>query len=171
MRSWMIAACFCLAVASVTGAQDDEAAKANALWLQGKKLDALPLYEDLYAAHPKEWLYAERLASALGAKLNWTNDPAEVKALRTRMRDVAKRAVELGDPNYFVQMMANTDPDAPRRIAGAACRGCRLRFQAQKRAKCGGLPVRRWCYLQGRPVGGNEFFRRLEVTGRFHRQQ
>ena len=128
----MIAACFCLAVASVTGAQDDEAAKANALWLQGKKLDALPLYEDLYAAHPKEWLYAERLASALGAKLNWTNDPAEVKALRTRMRDVAKRAVELGDPNYFVQMMANTDPDAPRRIAGADSPAKELQAEAEK---------------------------------------
>jgi tetratricopeptide (TPR) repeat protein len=94
-------------------AQQDEAAKANALWEAGKKLDALPYYEDLAKAFPKEWPYAERLAIALGAKAEQSSDPAEVKALLTRERDTAKRAVELGDPNYFVQMMAQLDPGAP----------------------------------------------------------
>jgi tetratricopeptide (TPR) repeat protein len=98
-------------------AQDDEAARANALYHAGKRLDALPLYEDLAKAQPKEWLYAERLADCLGAKARQSNDPAEVKALRTRERDEAKRAVELGDPNYYVQVMAKIDPDAPIQIA------------------------------------------------------
>jgi tetratricopeptide (TPR) repeat protein len=48
------------------------------------------------------------------------------------MRDVAKRAVELGDPNYFVQMMANTDPDAPLRIAGADSSAKELQAEAEK---------------------------------------
>jgi tetratricopeptide (TPR) repeat protein len=98
-------------------AQEDEAARANALYTAGKRVDALPLYDDLAKAHPNEWMYQERLAGCLGAKATQLSDPAEVKALRTRERDAARRAVELGDPNYVVQVMAKTDPDAPLQIA------------------------------------------------------
>jgi hypothetical protein len=96
-------------------APEDEAAKANALWDAGKRLDALPLYEDLAKAHPNEWLYEERLAVALGVKAEQVTDAAEWKALLTRERDTAKRAVDLGDPNYFAQLMAKLNPDAPMR--------------------------------------------------------
>lgn len=117
MRQWIAGIWIFLAVATLGvaagAAQEDEAARANALWEAGKKLDALPLYEDLAKAHPKEWGYAERLAVALGAKAEQSSDPAEVKALITRERDTAKRAVQLGDPNYFVQMMTQLDPNAP----------------------------------------------------------
>jgi tetratricopeptide (TPR) repeat protein len=102
----------CLA-GSRAQAQEDEGAQANALWNAGKRLEALPLYEDLVKAHPDEWTYQERLAIALEVKADDVNDAAEVKALRTRQRDAAKRAVELGDPNYFVQMMTKINPDAP----------------------------------------------------------
>ncbi len=101
-------------------APEDEAARANALYAAGKRVDALPLYEDLAKAHPKEWMYQERLADCLGAKATQLSDPAEVKALRTRERDAAKSAVELGDPNYFAQLLAKTDPDAPLQIAPAS---------------------------------------------------
>jgi tetratricopeptide (TPR) repeat protein len=101
-------------------AQEDEAARANALYAAGKRVDALPLYDDLAKAHPNEWMYLERLADCLGAKATQLSDPAEVKALRTRERDAAKRAVELGDPNYFAQLLAKTDPDAPLQIAPAS---------------------------------------------------
>src|SRR5215472_13692234 len=113
MRSWMIAACFCLAVASVTGAQDDEAAKANALYISGKKLEALPLYENLTKVQPKEYLYFERLADCLGAESMQLNEGAEFVQVRTRMRDAAKRAVELGDQAEFMRMIANIDPTKP----------------------------------------------------------
>ncbi len=116
MQRWIVGAFLCLAVA-YGAAQDDEASRANALWQQGKRLDALPLYEDLYKANPSEWQYAERLAVGLSVKADHVSDPAELKALRTRMRDIAKRAIALGDPNYFVQFMANADPDAPIQIA------------------------------------------------------
>jgi tetratricopeptide (TPR) repeat protein len=117
--------CLCLAV--IAGkAQDDEAARANALYHAGKRLEALPLYEDLAKTQPKEWLYAERLADCLGAKARQSNDRAEVKALRTRERDEAKRAVELGDPNYYVQVMAKIDPDAPIEMAPTSPGGALL---------------------------------------------
>jgi tetratricopeptide (TPR) repeat protein len=109
------------ALASISGAaQQDEAARANALYNAGKRPDALPLYEDLVKAHPNEWLYAERLADCLGAKAAQSDDPAEVKTLRTRERDVAQRAIKLGDPNYFVQLLAKINPDGPVKIAAAS---------------------------------------------------
>ncbi len=112
MRRWIATVCLCFAAAS-GWAQQDELGKANDLYTQGKKLDALPLYEDLAKSYPKEWLYAERLAGCLLAKAIQSSDPAEVKALRTRVRDEAKRAVELGDPNYIAQLLAQTPIDVP----------------------------------------------------------
>jgi tetratricopeptide (TPR) repeat protein len=123
-------AVLCMAVAGLAAgsapAQNDEAAKANALYSTGKRVDALPLYDDLAKAHPNEWMYLERLADCLGAKATQLSDPAEVKALRTRERETAKHAVELGDPNYFAQLMAKTDPDAPLQIAPASPGGALL---------------------------------------------
>ena len=120
VRRWIAGVCFCMAFAGLAPAQEDEAARANALYSAGKRVDALPLYEDLTKAHPNEWMYQERLADCLGAKATQLSDPAEVKALRTRERDAAKRAVELGDPNYFAQLLAKTDPDASTKIAPAS---------------------------------------------------
>lgn len=121
MQQWKTKKRFC-AVAGMVAvwlglglglAQENEGARANALWDQGKRLDALPLYEDLAKAYPNEYLYFERLAAALGVKAEHSDDPAEVKALLTRERDTAKRAVELGDPEYFVKLMAQIDPGQP----------------------------------------------------------
>jgi len=102
-----------LAGAAAVAAQDGDAARANELFTAGKRIDALPLYEALANAHPDEQMYFERLADCLGAKSAQLSDPAEVRAVRLRERDAAKRAIELGDDAEFVKMMANIDPDAP----------------------------------------------------------
>ena len=123
MQRWNAGICRWVLVAlaaSSAWAQQDEAAKANALYNAGKRPDALPMYEDLVKAHPNEWLYAERLADCLGAKAAQSDDPAQVKAIRKRERDIAKRAVELGDPNYFAQLMAKINPDGPVKIAATS---------------------------------------------------
>ena len=91
----------------------NEVGQANELYKAGKKLEALPLYEDLAKTYPNEMLYQERLAACLDAEAEQTNDPAQAKALLTRMRDAARRAVQLGDKANFIQDMANIDPDAP----------------------------------------------------------
>ena len=96
MRRW-IAGCFLCAVVIAGWSQDDEAAKANALYQEGKRPEALPLYEHLTQMHPDQMLYFERLADCLGAMTAQTSDPAQIKAWRVRERDAAKRAVELGD--------------------------------------------------------------------------
>lgn len=90
--------------------QSPDLSKANDLYLQGKKIEALPLYEQLATDHPTEYLYFERLADCLAAKSAQTDDTVEATALRTRMRDAAKKAIELGDPNRYLQVMANVDP-------------------------------------------------------------
>ncbi len=122
--------CLCLAVASAP-AQQDEAARANALFLAGKRLDALPLYEELAKAHPNEMLYAERLADCLISESLQLSDPAKLKAVRTRERDEARRAVALGDTAEYVKMMANLDPDASMVIAPASP-GSALLQEAEK---------------------------------------
>ena len=64
MRKWIAGvslgmAVLCLAAAGF--AQNDEAARANALYKEHKRLDALPLYEDLAKAYPNEQLYFNAL--------------------------------------------------------------------------------------------------------------
>jgi tetratricopeptide (TPR) repeat protein len=116
MRGWIAGICLSLVITSLTvtgSAQEDEAAKANTLFKAGKRVDALPLYEDLFKAHPDEMVYAERLADCLGAQAAQLTDPAQVKAVRTRERDAAKRAVELGETANYIKMMAQIDPNEP----------------------------------------------------------
>ncbi len=134
MRRWTACGCLCLAVAYfavAVRAQEDEAARANELYQQRKRLDALPLYEDLAKAHPNEMLYQERLADCLGAEATELSDPAQVKAIRVRERDAARRAVQLGDKANYIQMMANIDPDQPL-FSGIAGAGKALLAEAEK---------------------------------------
>jgi tetratricopeptide (TPR) repeat protein len=134
MRRWIAGVSFGLAVlclASASFAQDDEAARANALYRAGKRPEALPLYEDLAKAHPNEMLYFERLADCLGAEAVQLSDPAQIKAIRMRQRDAAKRAVELGDTVEAVRMMANLDPDQPL-YSGIVSPGKALLAEAEK---------------------------------------
>jgi tetratricopeptide (TPR) repeat protein len=139
VRRFIAGMCLCLAVAAAC-AQQEESARANALYNAGKRIDALPLYEDLAKAHPDEWLYAERLADCLGARAVQATDPAEIKALRTRERDTARRAVKLGDPNTFVQLMASIDPTAPNEIAPASPGGALLQ-EGEKAFTAGDYPT------------------------------
>lgn len=129
----------CLAV-TAGSAQDDEAARANALFTAGKRPEALPLYEDLAKAHPNEQLYAERLADCLGAEAVQLSDPAEIKRVRTRERDAAKRAVELGDTAEYVRQMANIDPDQPL-YSGIVSPGKALLAEAEKAYTAGDFPA------------------------------
>jgi tetratricopeptide (TPR) repeat protein len=130
MLRWFTGICLCFVV-TVGLAQEDEAAKANALYKAGKRPEALPLYEDLAKAHPNEMLYFERLADCLGAEAVQLSDLAEIKAVRTRERDAAKRAVELGDTLEAIMVMANIDPDEPL-YSGVSGAGKSLLAEAEK---------------------------------------
>ena len=143
MRRWIARMSFCLVAvglaAMVGTAQENEVARANALFAAGKRVDALPLYEHLAKEHPNEMLYAERLADCLGAMAMQTSDAAEVKALLTRQRDAAKRAVELGDSAIYVKDMAKIDPDAPL-LGSITGPGKALLAEAEKAYTAGDFP-------------------------------
>jgi tetratricopeptide (TPR) repeat protein len=139
MRRWIAAICLCLAVTAVQ-AQDDEAARANALFQAGKRPEALPLYEDLAKSHPDTQLYFERLADCLGAQAAQLSDPAEVKAVRVRERDAAKRAIALGDTAEFVRQMSILDPDKPL-YSGIVSPGKALLAEAEKAYTAGDFPT------------------------------
>jgi tetratricopeptide (TPR) repeat protein len=127
MRGIWAAALLGVAAMCVTGgAQTDRAAQANELYLAGKRVDALPLYQDLAKSYPNEMLYQERLAGCLGAAAMQATDPAQVNALRTQERDAARRAIALGDKANYIQVMANLNPDAPVEIAPQSAGGAAL---------------------------------------------
>ena len=144
MRRWIAGICLCLALAywavGSALAQVDEAARANTLFNEGKRLDALPLYEDLTKAHSDQSLYFKRLADCLGAQAVQLSDPAEIKAVRIRERDAAKRAVELGETAEYVRQMANLDPDQPL-FAGITSPGKALLAEAEKAYTAGDFPL------------------------------
>jgi tetratricopeptide (TPR) repeat protein len=121
-------------------AQDDEATRANAFFHAGKRPEALPLYEDLAKAHPNEQLYAERLADCRGAEAAQLSDPAEIKAVRIRERDAAKRAIALGDTAEYVRQMANLDPDKPL-YSGIISPAKALLAEAEKAYTAGDFPT------------------------------
>ena len=136
--------CFCLAyvglAAGIVSAQIDKAAKANALYSRGKRVDALPLYEELAKTHPKDMQYAERLADCLGAKAAQVTDPVRAKALRTRERDAAKRAIALGDKAPFLQLMATIDPNSSGAIAPKSPGGSLIQ-EGEKAFTAGDFPT------------------------------
>jgi tetratricopeptide (TPR) repeat protein len=143
MRRWLAGITLGLALLSLASAgfaQDDEAAKANVLFQAGKRPEALPLYENLAKTHPNEQLYFERLADCLGAEAAQLSDPAQIKAVRTRMRDAAKRAIELGDTAEYVRLMANADPDKPL-YAGIMSPAKALLAEAEKAYTAGDFPT------------------------------
>ena len=80
VQRWIVVLCMAAAglAAGQAQAPEDEAARAKALYTAGKRVDALPLYEDLAKAYPKEWVYQERLADCLGAKATQLSDPVEM---------------------------------------------------------------------------------------------
>ena len=143
MLRWIAGVCLCAAIACPVWAGQttvNEVGQANELYKAGKKLEALPLYEDLAKTYPDEMIYQERLASCLDAEAEQTNDAAQKKALLTRMRDTARRAVQLGDKANFVQDMANFDVDAPNTFAQGSSAEALMR-EAEKAFAAGDYPT------------------------------
>jgi tetratricopeptide (TPR) repeat protein len=135
MRTWFAAMCLCAVLVplpSTTQVSGNSAETANKLYLSGNKIDALPLYDDLAKQFPNEALYQERLADCLNAQETQITDPAQIKAVRLRMRDAAKRAIELGDKARIMQELANIDPDAPPRLDSISSPGTALLKEAEK---------------------------------------
>lgn len=106
-------------------AQGDKSKEADRLFSAGKRLDALPLYEQLAKDYPGDMLYAERLANcylAMAVQLDDKTQKDQIIHFQTLARDTAKKAVALGDDAVYIKSIADSDPNviikqAPESIA------------------------------------------------------
>jgi tetratricopeptide (TPR) repeat protein len=91
--------------------------QANTLFLAGKSVDAVPLYEELSRQDPTIGVFAERHGVGLLAKADLTSDPKVKGELRAQGLAEIRRAQALGDNSPYVDSVLNAASKTP---AGAA---------------------------------------------------
>ena len=96
---------------------DTERKQANELFLQGDKLQALPLYEDLCRQDPTIAAFAEREGSGLIAAADVETDPAKKNALHDQSVAAFRRAKLLGDNSPLVQTALGMEEDRENAVA------------------------------------------------------
>lgn len=116
---------------------DAERAQANELYLAGKRLEALPLYEDLCRQDQSLAVFAERHAGGLLAKELITDDPKDKQALMSEAMKELSRAESLGDKSPWVEGLLGSQAKSPIGLAVAG--------------PMGGLPLTVGYYYQGTP--------------------
>jgi len=92
---------------------DAERAQANQLYLAGKRLEALPLYEDLCRQDQSLAVFAERHGLGLIAKAGTFSDPKQQQAIYTEGMNELTRAQKLGDDSPAVINMVSTYSRTP----------------------------------------------------------
>ena len=96
---------------------DAERQQADALYLAGKPLDALPLYQDLCRQDPTIPAFAERYGAGLLAKADATSDPKAKSALMSAGIAQIRRAESLGDNSPYVASVLNAASKTPENAA------------------------------------------------------
>ncbi len=82
---------------------DAERKQANDLFVSGKVLESLPLYEDLCKQDQTIPVFAERHGAGLLTKAPTLTDPAAQKATQEQGMAEIRRAAKLGDNSAYVQ--------------------------------------------------------------------
>ncbi|MGP8258768.1 MAG: tetratricopeptide repeat protein [Acidobacteriaceae bacterium] len=116
---------------------DAERAQANQLYLAGKRLEALPLYEDLCRQDQANPAFAERHGIGLIAKAGTVSDPKQQTEMYAEGMKELERARSLGDDSPAVINMLSTYSRTP---FGVAIGG-----------SMGGLPLTVGYYYNGSP--------------------
>src|SRR6185312_10166267 len=111
---FLLVSVLCAAAFSQPGSQDDYAAKrqkAIQLFNQNKELEALPLFEELAAANPKDADVLLVLAAGLVSHSATVDDAAATKD-RIRARELLLKAKELGQhSNLLENLLQMLPPD------------------------------------------------------------
>jgi tetratricopeptide (TPR) repeat protein len=92
---------------------DAERAQANELYVAGKRLEALPLYEDLCRQDSTLAVFAERHGTGLLLKMGTLTDQKEKDALMAQGIKELQRAESLGDNSPAVEGMLGTLAKTP----------------------------------------------------------
>src|SRR6185312_14130085 len=111
---FLLVSVLCATAFSQTGSQDDYTAKrqkAIQLFNQNKELEALPLFEELAAANPKDADVLLGLAAGLVSHSATVDDAAATKD-RIRARELLLKAKELGQhSNLLENLLQMLPPD------------------------------------------------------------
>lgn len=92
---------------------DAERKQANDLFLAGKVLESLPLYEDLCRQDPTIAVFAERHGTGLIQKAGTLGDVPEAKAVHDQGMAELRRAQSLGDNSPYVQTVLASSAKTP----------------------------------------------------------
>jgi tetratricopeptide (TPR) repeat protein len=92
---------------------DAERAQANQLYLAGKRLEGLPLYEDLCRQDQANPAFAERHGQGLLAKMGASSDQNERNALMGEALKELQRAESLGDNSPALEILLGTMTRTP----------------------------------------------------------
>jgi tetratricopeptide (TPR) repeat protein len=114
---------------------DAERAQANQLFLAGKHVEALPLYEDLCRQDQANPAFAERHGQALLEKSMTVSDPQQKQAMQTEGNKELMRAESLGDRSPYVEKMLGLMEKTP--------------FGVEVAGPFGGLPLTVGYYYRG----------------------
>jgi tetratricopeptide (TPR) repeat protein len=90
---------------------DQDRKTALALYQQNRFEDALPLFEQLTAAHPKDMILLEGLGTCLLAHAVSLSDPEMRRQTRLRAREAFLRAQKLGDNSNYLQTELQQIPE------------------------------------------------------------
>lgn len=96
---------------------DQERQQADALYVAGKPLEALPLYEDLCKQDPTVAVFAERHGTGLLKKADVTADPQVKNQLMSAGIAEILRAQSLGDNSPYVASVLNASSKTPENAA------------------------------------------------------
>ena len=96
---------------------DAERAQANQLYLAGRRLEALPLYEDLCRQDQANVAFAERHGLGLIAKAGTVSDPKQRTEMYSQGMAELERARSLGDDSPAVINMLSTYSRTPFGVA------------------------------------------------------
>ena len=92
---------------------DTERKQANDLYMAGKPLEALPLYQDLCQQDQTIAVFAERHAAGLLAKVMTIQDATEKQAVMAQGLAEIRRAQSLGDNSPYVQSILALQAKSP----------------------------------------------------------
>jgi len=100
-----------------TTKEDPRRRRAEELYIQGKFVDAMPLFEALSAEHPSDLAVREGWAWCLFQSAGTLPDPQQRKSARARARTIAVEAKGLGDNSQLLQLMLEQPEDGGSEVA------------------------------------------------------
>lgn len=108
LRPLKILCTLLLALSVAIAAQDDERSRAFQLYKDGKHIEAMPLFEKLAIANPKDRDVIEALGLMVATQTAYQKDPETRKQARIRGRELLLRAQSLGSNSALVKWMLET---------------------------------------------------------------